>query len=61
MIGDSLKDIRCAQRAGCGRVILVRTGHGKETERFCQELGIKPDYAADDLMAAVKWLLENPS
>jgi len=61
MIGDSLKDIRCAQRAGCGRIILVRTGQGKETELFCQELGIKPDYAADDLMAAVKWLLDESS
>ncbi|MCK4390658.1 MAG: D-glycero-beta-D-manno-heptose 1,7-bisphosphate 7-phosphatase [Desulfobacterales bacterium] len=56
MIGDSLKDILCARRAGCGRVILVRTGHGKETERLCTDAGVKPDYVADDLMAAVKWL-----
>lgn len=61
MIGDSLKDLRCARQAGCGRVILVRTGRGKGTERLCQETGIKTDHVADDLMAAVKWLLENPS
>jgi D-glycero-D-manno-heptose 1,7-bisphosphate phosphatase len=57
MIGDSLKDIRCARRAGCGRVILVRTGHGKEAERLCRDAGIEADYVADDLMAAVEWLL----
>ena len=59
MIGDSLKDIRCARRAGCGRVILVRTGHGKEAERLCRDAGIEADHVADDLMAAVKWLLVN--
>ena len=57
MIGDSMKDISCARRAGCGRVILVRTGHGKETERLCQDADMKADYVADDLMAAAKWLL----
>lgn len=57
MIGDSMKDIWCARRAGCGRVILVKTGHGKEAERLCRDAGIKADHVADDLMAAVKWLL----
>jgi D-glycero-D-manno-heptose 1,7-bisphosphate phosphatase len=57
MIGDSLKDIWCARRAGCGRVILVRTGHGKEAERLCRDAGTEADHVADDLMAAVKWLL----
>lgn len=57
MIGDSLKDIECARHTGCGKVILVRTGHGKETERLCRDAGIKADHVADDLMAAVKWLL----
>ena len=59
MIGDSFKDISCARRAGCGRAILVRTGHGKEAERLCQDAGIKADHVADDLMAAVKWLIGN--
>ena len=61
MIGDSFKDISCARRAGCGRAILVRTGHGKEAERLCQDAGIKADHVADDLMAAVKWLLGESS
>ena len=57
MIGDSLKDIECARKAGCGKAVLVRTGHGIEAERLCEEKGIVPDYVADDLMAAAKWLL----
>jgi D-glycero-D-manno-heptose 1,7-bisphosphate phosphatase len=61
MIGDSLKDIRCARRAGCGRVILVRTGHGKEAESLCRDAGMVADHVADDLMAAVRWLIgESP-
>jgi D-glycero-D-manno-heptose 1,7-bisphosphate phosphatase len=61
MIGDNLKDIRCARRAGCGRVILVRTGHGKEAEHLCREGDTKPDHVADDLMTAVEWLLNENS
>jgi D-glycero-D-manno-heptose 1,7-bisphosphate phosphatase len=61
MIGDSLNDIGCARRAGCGRVILVRTGHGKEAERLCREGDVKADHVADDLMAAAKWLLDESS
>jgi D-glycero-D-manno-heptose 1,7-bisphosphate phosphatase len=61
MIGDSLKDMQCGRRAGCGEVILVRTGYGTETERLCQEAGIALDHVADDLLAAVKWLLAKQS
>ena len=61
MIGDSLKDIESSKRAGCGKVILVRTGHGKETERLCQEGNIKADHVANDLMGAVEWLLSEGS
>jgi len=61
MIGDSLRDIWCARRAGCGSAILVRTGHGKEAESLCQDAGIEADHVADDLMAAAKWLLAKSS
>jgi D-glycero-D-manno-heptose 1,7-bisphosphate phosphatase len=61
LIGDSLKDIQCARRARCGKVVLVRTGHGRETEELCRDAGAKPDHVADDLMAAVKWLLKAES
>ena len=36
---------------------MVRTGHGQEAEGLCQEGGIGPDHVAEDLMAAVQWLL----
>ncbi|MGD9022899.1 MAG: D-glycero-beta-D-manno-heptose 1,7-bisphosphate 7-phosphatase [Deltaproteobacteria bacterium] len=61
MIGDSLRDIQCARRAGCGRVILVRTGHGTQAEALCRDDDSRPDHVADDLMAAVKWLLSESS
>ncbi len=58
LIGDSLRDIRCARRTGCGKVILVRTGHGREAEALCRHVDIKADHVADDLRAAVQWLLD---
>ena len=33
MVGDSLRDMACAQNAGCKSTILVRTGHGAEEEK----------------------------
>ena len=60
MIGDSLKDLECARNAGCGTRILVRTGHGRKSEQLCRETGIKTDHVADDLAAAVTWLLGPP-
>jgi D-glycero-D-manno-heptose 1,7-bisphosphate phosphatase len=61
MIGDSLKDMQCARKAGCENVILVRTGHGVKTEGLCREKGITPDFVADDLKSAVEWLLNSGS
>jgi len=57
MIGDSFKDVLCARHAGCGRVILVKTGHGREAAVACQEAGIEVDYAAENLMEAATWLI----
>ena len=61
LIGDSLKDIQCARRAGCGKVVLVRTGHGGKTEKLCKDASVEADHVADDLAAAVKWLLKAQS
>jgi D-glycero-D-manno-heptose 1,7-bisphosphate phosphatase len=61
MVGDSLKDMGCARRAGCGTVILVRTGHGRETERLFRKGDARPDHVADDLMGAARWLLDKDS
>jgi len=53
-VGDSARDLAAGRRAGC-RTVLVRTGYGRETEA---ELGKSAvDHAADDLPAAVDWIL----
>lgn len=58
MIGDSMKDMLTAREAGCGALILVRTGKGEETEKRLEQEGVSVDYVADDLLDAAKWLLE---
>lgn len=59
MIGDSARDVQCGIRAGCGRTILVRSGRHDDLPRL-KALGMPPDWVADDLAAAVEWLLAQP-
>ena len=56
MIGDSAKDIECGRNAGCGRVILVRTGNGIAAEKILAEKNITPDHIAENLYEAAKWI-----
>ena len=56
MIGDSARDIECGIRAGCGRTILVRSGLHDALPALTAR-GLQPDRVADDLAAAVDWLL----
>jgi len=58
MIGDSLRDLEAGDAAGCGTLILVRTGHGaaEESETKAAKLGHRP-IIHDDLAAAVDYLL----
>lgn len=49
-IGDKSLDVECGQRAGT-RTILVLSGYGREQK-------CSPDYVADDLPAAVRFVLE---
>lgn len=58
MVGDSTKDILCARKAGVGRTILVRTGNGPSAEIELAEMKMIPDFIAADLLAAVRWLLD---
>ena len=58
MVGDSAKDILCGRQAGVGRAILVRTGNGPSAEFELAELKITPAYVADDLLAAVRWIID---
>jgi len=57
MVGDSAKDIECAQNAGCGHAVLVKTGNGAEAEKILKEKGIYPDLVARDLFEAVGWII----
>lgn len=58
MIGDSLRDLEAGDVAGCGTLILVRTGHGlaEEAKTRVARLG-KTVVIRDDLAAAVDYLL----
>lgn len=56
LIGDSARDIECARNAGCKRAILVRSGLSDPTAELGRK-GVVPDHKADDLSAAVRWLI----
>ena len=52
-IGDAERDLEAGRRAGC-RVVLVRTGYGTAV---CSRGEVRADHVADDLCAAVAWVL----
>ena len=54
MIGDKLIDLQCGWNAGVKQSILVRTGYGRKFEEYC-----RPAVVADDLPAAVEWILKD--
>jgi D-glycero-D-manno-heptose 1,7-bisphosphate phosphatase len=51
-IGDSLRDLQAAQKAGCPP-ILVRTGHGSNTEKAIQNTALANIPIYDHLLQAV--------
>ncbi len=59
MVGDSLKDMECAKNAGCGYLVLVRTGNGKQTQEILEEKKITPTHIADNLYEASKWIINH--
>jgi D-glycero-D-manno-heptose 1,7-bisphosphate phosphatase len=56
MIGDKIEDMSFGLAIGA-RPVLVRTGYGMESERRLPGLGLVPAAVADDLRAAVDWVL----
>ncbi len=57
VVGDRYGDIELAHRAG-SRGILVRTGYGAgEVAWHAAQWPVPPDFVADDLAAAVDWIL----
>lgn len=59
-VGDKTSDLLCGKRRSI-RAILVRTGHGADTERRLKEgtasHQVKPEIIVDDLKAAVDYIL----
>ena len=53
MVGVKATDVETGRRAGL-KSVLILTGHGAK-ER--QELRMNPDYVADNLLGAAKWIL----
>ena len=56
MIGDTMRDMEAALRAGM-RGILVRTGYGKEAENELHNAAVKPVHIADNILEAVRWII----
>jgi D-glycero-D-manno-heptose 1,7-bisphosphate phosphatase len=56
LVGDAESDVLAAQAAGC-QAILVLTGRGAEQLACLQTHGVDGFYVADDLAAAVKWII----
>ena len=58
MVGDRWSDLKCADN--CGLVpILVLTGYGRGDARYIgPEQDIQPRFTAEDLSAAVDWILD---
>ena len=54
MIGDTPKDVEAGQRAGA-KGILVQTGYGKVADMGSTH----PDYIAQDVLEAVKWIMRD--
>ncbi len=57
MIGDTLRDVECAQTAGA-LAIMVLTGYGKgELEYHPKRDRVIPDHTAADLLDAAAWIV----
>ncbi len=57
IVGDRYGDVELGQRAGASGV-LVRTGYGAgELAWHASQWPVPPDFVADDLTAAVDWIL----
>lgn len=56
MVGDSLTDIKAGQAAGCRTILLGR--QKCQTCHLMDEEGVRPDFIIEDLLQAVKAILE---
>jgi len=55
VVGDRVFDVGAAREAGC-RSVLLKTGYGQTA---LKELGdLEPDYVAENLLEAAKWIVK---
>ncbi len=59
MVGNSARDMECAQNAGCGHAILVKTGNKTDTEKILTDNKVFPDLIAQDLYEAVSRIIKS--
>ena len=52
MVGDMLGDVEAGKAAGCGKTVLVRSGHKNDGDSFTDNN--QPDYVLDSLAELVK-------
>lgn len=57
VVGDKPLDMGLAR--GGMKGVLVRTGHGEASLREMTQAGTRPDHVAEDLPAAVEWILDD--
>ena len=59
MVGDKISDVEMAKANGMAGV-LVLTGYGRgESAYQSDSWQVKPDFIAENLLEAVKWILKN--
>lgn len=57
VVGDKISDLQAGRAVGCHN-ILVRTGYGLESEKDFSACAWQPDWIADNLLAAARWILQ---
>jgi D-glycero-D-manno-heptose 1,7-bisphosphate phosphatase len=57
VVGDKLSDVELAHRVGA-QGVLVRTGYGEEELRKIRSGLSEPDFVAEDLLSAVRWIVQ---
>jgi D,D-heptose 1,7-bisphosphate phosphatase len=62
MVGDRYRDVETAKKVGV-KGILVKTGYGREVlqdvDPDVATAGNKPDFVAEDILEAVKWIMKD--
>ena len=58
VVGDKFSDIEMARKSG-SKGVLVLTGYGRETFGELKNKTFGPDFIAEDLLAAAKWIVED--